>query len=770
MQSSCRTDRFIPHPAFGRNKIISSGPSTLQSFAVVVFAGLTLSNASAADTPIESVSPATIRIQDLATTVQKSLVVIEGSGRSGNLRGEGSGFAIAADLIATARHVIGEGRKVSILLPDNSRVPVLQVHSQMAHLDMVILKTAPHGLPVLKLSELATTVGHPIVALGHPHGLRNSVVSGIISGYQEIDKITMIQVAMAIEPGNSGGPVVDHEGAVIGMITLKSTASDNIGFAIPIQHLRGLIESPNPIPMERWVTIGALDRKRWRPIGGADWKQRAGRILVKGTGSGFGGRTLCILNESTELPVEIEVDVKLDHESGAAGLTMHSDGGQRHYGFYPSAGNIRFTRFDGPDVNHWSILHNEPHSAYRPNDWNTIKVRIEEQSFTCSLNDETICHIKDSVVPHGRLGLAAFRGTQAAFRNLTIAPSIPSRHPSKEHRLQIANLLNQVVVGQPLPGKMTSALIPFGNGVGSILESRAKQLETQAVLIRQLADDVHTARILQQLITVLNPPPGEDSDSTSPDLLRAALLLAELDNKEIRADDYAVRVDLMAEDIRSRLASHSDEQQRLVALDDWLFEDNGFRGSEQQYYASSNSYLNEVIDDREGLPIALSVLYMELAKRLNLKILGIGLPGHFIVKFTPTDSELKAEWIDVFNRGRRLTDEDLNRHLSERGLRMSPAFLEPQSTKQIIERMIRNLLGLAEGERNDRRVLRYLELLVGISPDNPEFRAKRMEMRARTDHPEAAIEDAEWFIEHQSEGIDIYQLKQFKARLESKLN
>ena len=81
---------------------------------------------------------------------------------------------------------------------------------------MVILKTAPHGLPVLKLSELATTVGHPIVALGHPHGLRNSVVSGIISGYQEIDKITMIQVAMAIEPGNSGGPVVDHEGAVIG--------------------------------------------------------------------------------------------------------------------------------------------------------------------------------------------------------------------------------------------------------------------------------------------------------------------------------------------------------------------------------------------------------------------------------------------------------------------------------------------------------------------------------------------------------------------------
>jgi serine protease Do len=747
----------------------SSGPSALELFAVVVFTGLTLAIASAEDAPLEPASPATINIEDLATTVQKSLVVIEGSGRSGNVRGEGSGFAIAEDLIATARHVIGEGRRVSILLPDSSRVPVLQIHSQMAHLDMVILKTAPHGLPVLKLSEQATTVGHPIVALGHPHGLRNSVVSGIVSGYQDIDDIAMIQLAMAIEPGNSGGPVVDHKGAVVGMVTLKSTASDNIGFAIPIEHLHGLVESPNPIPMERWVTIGALDRQRWEPIGGADWKQRAGRIMVEGTGTGFGGRTLCVLNEATEFPVEIEVDVKLDRESGAAGLTIHSDGGQRHYGFYPSAGNIRFTRFNGPDVNHWTILHNDPHSAYRPNDWNTIKVRIEGQSFTCFLNDEAAFHIDDSVLPQGRLGLAAFRGTQATFRNLTIAPSIPSRRPSKEHQQQIADLLKQVAIGQPLPGELTSQLIPFGDGVGSILESHAKQLETQAALVRQLADDVHTAKILQRLTKVLNPTPEPDSESTSPNLLRAALLLAELDNEEIRAVDYGVRVDAMAEDIRTQLAVDSDEKQRLAALDHWLFEDNGFRGSQQQYYASSNSYLNEVIDDREGLPITLSVLYMELAKRLDLNVLGIGLPGHFIVKFTPTDPELKAEWIDVFNRGKRMTDDDLDRHVRERGLRMAAAFLEPQSTKQIIERMIRNLLGLAEHDRNDRRVLSYLELLVGISPDNPEFRAKRLELRARTGHPKAAMEDAEWFIEHQPKGIDIHQLQQLKSRLQSNI-
>ncbi|MCH2210649.1 MAG: trypsin-like peptidase domain-containing protein [Fuerstiella sp.] len=725
---------------------------------------IAVSSVSADEAPVNvSVSPES-DIEQLASSVQKSLVVIEGTGRSGDRRGEGSGFAIADDLIATARHVIGEGRRVSIVLPDGRHVPVLQVYSQTAHLDMVILKTESHGLPPLTLSDQEAPVGRPVVALGHPHGLRNSVVNGVVSGRRDIDGISMIQLAMAIEPGNSGGPVVDYEGMVVGMVTLKSTATDNIGFAIPISHLHGLRESPNPIEMDRWVTIGALDSQRWKPIGGTGWKQRAGRIKVEGWGTGFGGRTLCMLKQVHEIPIEIEVDVKLGNERGAAGLMMHSDGGDRHYGFYPSAGNIRFTRFDGPSVNHWTILHNEPHSSYRPNDWNTLKVRIQADTISCQLNGNPVFETQDKVIPHGSLGFAAFRGTEATFRNLSIAPSIPSRLPSVEQQQKVTDLLNQMQPDQPLSRQLISELTPLGQGVGGLLARKAAEIDARAVLVRQLADDVHTAQIAQQLSSILT---GKSSDESQPDLLTAALLLAELDNDEIRGRDYVTRVDSMANEIRSGFSDDADEQQRLQALDQWLFEENGFRGSRQQYYARSNSYMNEVIDDREGLPIALSVLYMELGQRLNLNMSGIGLPGHYIVKFEPADSEHEPEWIDVFNRGKRLTDDDLNDHLQDRGLTMEPEYLEPQSATRIIERMLRNLLGLAEHDRSDQRVLRYLELLVTISGDNPEFRAKRLEIRVRTGHPTMALEDVDWFYTTQPDGIDLQQLQQLKTRLEA---
>lgn len=742
---------------------IRHGAACMIAFACIQFA-------PADDTPEGKTDSPESTVEQLAARVQQSLVVVEGAGRSGRRRGEGSGFAIADDLIATARHVIGEGRRISVVLPDGRNVPVLQVYSQTAHLDMVILKTESHGLPSLTLSDQDTVAGRRIVALGHPHGLRNSVVEGVVSGRREIDGISMIQLAMAIEPGNSGGPVVDRDGEVVGMVTLKSTATDNIGFAVPIAHLHGLIEAPNPIPMDRWVTIGALDTQRWEAVGGADWKQRAGRIIVDGFGTGFGGRTLCLLRETHELPVEIEVDVRFDNERGAAGLVMHSDGADRHYGFYPSADNIRFTRFNGPTVNHWTILYNQPHKIYQSGDWNTFKVRIESNSMQCSVNGELVFTSSDGMLPPGRLGLAAFRGTQATFRNLTVAPSIPSRLPSAEQQQKITQLLDQVQIGEPLPRRLISELSPLGGGVDSVLRSKAAELEAHAAAVRQLADDVHTARIVDELTSVLGPVSAPDDEAVGPDLLRAALLLAQLDNQEVRAEDYLTRVDEMAADIRTQLTDDANELQRLRALDRWLFEDNGFRGSQQQYYVRSNSYLNEVIDDREGLPIALSVLYMELGKRLNLNVRGIGLPGHFIVRFDPADAQGEVEWIDVFNRGKRMTEADLDQHVRSRNLTMRPQFLEPQNAGQIIERMLRNLLGLAEQDRNDRRVLRYLELLVGISGDNPEFRAKRLEMRARAGHPASALEDANWFLETRPDGINLQQLQQLKADLEARID
>ncbi|MGV2339010.1 MAG UNVERIFIED_CONTAM: S1C family serine protease [Planctomycetaceae bacterium] len=102
-------------------------------------------------------------------------------------------------------------------------------------LDLAILRVADLELPALSLSaDEKTPQGREVVALGHPEGFRNSIVSGVISGHQDIEGVEMLQLAMSIERGNSGGPVLDRQGAVVGIVTRKSALQDKLGFAVPV--------------------------------------------------------------------------------------------------------------------------------------------------------------------------------------------------------------------------------------------------------------------------------------------------------------------------------------------------------------------------------------------------------------------------------------------------------------------------------------------------------------------------------------------------------
>src|SRR5262249_42099114 len=159
------------------------------------------------------------------------------------------------------------------------------------------------------------------VALGNPQGLKHSVVSGVVSGQRVFDGRKMIQLAIPLEPGNSGGPLLDRAGKVQGILTLKSAVRGNLGLALPVTAPQPPLAKPNPVPIDKWLTIGALDPDEWQPLMGARWTQRAGRVLVEGAGIGFGGRSLCLSKRPPpELPFEAAVTVKLDDERGAAGL------------------------------------------------------------------------------------------------------------------------------------------------------------------------------------------------------------------------------------------------------------------------------------------------------------------------------------------------------------------------------------------------------------------------------------------------------------------
>ncbi|MFN0195420.1 MAG: S1C family serine protease, partial [Planctomycetaceae bacterium] len=171
--------------------------------------------------------PATIAnktVEELTAAARDAVVVIKYHGRDGQSQGVGTGFIIAANgLIATNYHVIGEARPISVTLNDGRNFEVVEIHATERQADLAVVRIEAENLPILPLGDSdQVKQGQPVVVLGNPLGLEHSVVSGVISGKREIEGLSMLQLAMPIEPGNSGGPVLDMLGAVQGIVSLKS--------------------------------------------------------------------------------------------------------------------------------------------------------------------------------------------------------------------------------------------------------------------------------------------------------------------------------------------------------------------------------------------------------------------------------------------------------------------------------------------------------------------------------------------------------------------
>ncbi|MGZ0169404.1 MAG: transglutaminase family protein [Planctomycetales bacterium] len=709
----------------------------------------------------------------LAKRVRKSVVVVSFSGRDGKQQGLGTGFVVSADgLIATNLHVIGEARPIDVQFADGRKFPVTAIHATEKSMDLAVLKIDATDLPVLELGDSdELKQGEQVIAIGNPLGLRHSVVSGVVSEKRELEGKPMIQVAIPIERGNSGGPLLDMQGRVHGIVTLKSQVTRNLGFAVVVNALKPLLEKPNPIPMSRWTTIGTIDKREWTTVFGARWRQRAGRISVDETGSGFGGRSLCLSTmEPPQVPFEIAASVRFSPGEGAAGLVFQADGKDKHYGFYPSNGRLRLTRFNGPSVYQWKVLQEVSHKAYVPNDWNDLKVRVEADKILCYVNDELVIESAASGLTSGSVGLCKFRNTEGEFRRFRVGKNLNSERPSKEIVSRITDAVAALPVDRPADDKLVDKLLPDGKSTSEVLRREAKILEQRAQRMRELAISVHARRTQQELADEVAKKP-EDFD-----LLRAALLLSRIDNEEVDVDDYLGEVDQLVADIKSEIADDASEQDRLATLDRFLFEQLGFHGSRTNYYHRSNSYLNEVIDDREGLPITLSVLYMELARRLDLKVVGVGLPGHFVVRFEPDEGEPKL--VDVFNNAEPMTEDEartvirlrLNGQVGKEEIdQLTETFLEASPPKAILLRMLSNLRGVAEEDRDLDSILRYLDTALVIDPDSLEIRARRIDIRIRSGRLSSALVDIDWMLDKRPEGMDVNQVMQLRADLEARL-
>ncbi len=716
-------------------------------------------------------SPPAQSVADIALAAKKSLVVIVFSGRDGKQQGLGSGFVVSQDgLIATNLHVIGEARPISVQFADGKRYEVAAVHASDRKMDLAVLKIdidriEAKDLPPLPLAEAGTLKdGQPIVVLGHPLGLKNSVVSGVLSGRRDVEGMSMLQLAIPIEQGNSGGPVLDMQGRVHGIVTMKSLVAANLGFAVPTSALKPLLDRPNPIPMSRWLTIGALDKRDWKTVFGGRWRQRAGRIIADGMGAGFGGRTLCLYQQP--LPkgaFEAAVTVKLDDEAGAAGLIFGADGKHKHYGFYPSAGELRLVRFSGPDVNSWTILKRYPSSHYRPGDWNTFKVKIDGNKFQCWLNDHLEINDAEADWAGNGVGLAQFRGSGVQFKNFAVADKIANGSPPEPVLARINKTIAGISFKDPLSPRLVESLAPDSPASMKVLRDKAQQLEQQAGQLRKLAQAVHVRTTLQALALAVQAP------EKNIDLLHAALLLAKLDNEELDVEYYRKEVDRLARAVEAQLPKDADEIARLKALSKFLFEERGYHGSRVDYYTRANSYLNEVIDDREGIPITLSVLYMELARRLKVNVVGVALPGHFIVRHEPAKLLGKGatgQLIDPYESGAFLTGQDADKIVRRfTGKPLQEEHLAAAAKKAILVRMLHNLLRVAEGETDGEGMLRYLDAIVSIETNSAQERWMRAVLRYQAGQRAGALHDVDWLLEHQPAGVPLERVRELHGLL-----
>src|SRR5919204_2458329 len=166
-------------------------------------------------------------------------------------------------------------------------------------------------------------------------------------------------------------------------------------------------------------------------------------------------------------------------------------------------------------------------------------------------------------------------------------------------------------------------------------------------------------------------------DESAIALDEVALAIAQGEYSGLDPAPYLRRLDDMAAELRPRLSPEESAERLVAELNAFLFGEEAFHGNTVDYYDPRNSYLNDVLDRRTGIPISLSVVFIELARRLRLRIEGVGLPGHFIVR-CPSGSD--ALLVDPFSQGAMLSQEDCAeriRQLYGNSLRFSPELLRP---------------------------------------------------------------------------------------------
>ena len=245
------------------------------------------------------------------------------------------------------------------------------------------------------------------------------------------------------------------------------------------------------------------------------------------------------------------------------------------------------------------------------------------------------------------------------------------------------------------------------------------------------------------------------------DILRAALTFSRIQEPVLDVEHYVHRVDELAARVAAKIEDPDDPVQIIAALNDVLFREEVFRGNTVDYYSPRNSFLHHVLDRRLGIPITLALVYMEVARRVGFQLFGVGMPGHFLLKHYDVDGH--SILIDAFERGSIVTEDDCRQKLDSiysGQVALQPEFLLPVTRRQMLTRMLNNLRSIYLSQRDFRRAVQVVDLILVIYPRSPEDMKQRAVLRYNLNDFRGALSDFEEYVKMSPDASDAEEIKQ----------
>ncbi|MCH7714491.1 MAG: transglutaminase family protein [Chloroflexi bacterium] len=250
------------------------------------------------------------------------------------------------------------------------------------------------------------------------------------------------------------------------------------------------------------------------------------------------------------------------------------------------------------------------------------------------------------------------------------------------------------------------------------------------------------------------------------DVARAAFLIAATEFPDLDVDGQVRLLDSLAAGASRRLGDGQDNLFCLNTLAEYLFDEVGFSGNQEDYYDPDNSYLNQVLSRRLGIPITLSLICSEVGKRIGIPLVGIGMPGHFLLRHQ-NEGDL---FLDPFHRGILLSVNECAQRLNEvaRGeIAWDPVFLTPVGNRDFVARILRNLKGIYLNGADHVRAIRIMDLLVAFLPAEARERRDRGLLHFELEHWEEAKEDLRHYLDSGSPNQDTAGVNWMLGRIDA---